>query len=154
MLDRKLSKQHTLLVVDDDSIGREALRRGLERRGFAVIETANGYHALELLGSMQFDLILLDVEMPGIDGLEVLRVIRTIYAVTDLPVIMTTAKGESEDIVRALQLGANDYITKPLEIGVVAARVETQISLGRTAHLIAIFQAQLQDCLQHFFLVQ
>ena len=123
--------QGSLLVVDDNEMNREILRRGLQRRGYSVAVTEDGTQALEQIEKNSFDLILLDVLMPGMSGLEVLSVIRKTHPATRLPVIMATAQSETEDIVKALQLGANDYVTKPFDLPVVAARVETHLSLKR-----------------------
>ena len=76
-------------------------------------------------GDVAFDLILLDVMMPQISGLEVLEIIRQSYAVDELPVIMVTALDGSDDMVRAFEMGANDYVTKPIDLAVVQARVRT-----------------------------
>ena len=123
--------QGSLLVVDDNEMNREILRRRLQRRGYSVAVTEDGTQALERIEKNSFDLILLDVLMPGMSGLEVLSVIRQTHPATRLPVIMATAQSETEDIVKALELGANDYVTKPFDFPVVAARVETHLSLKR-----------------------
>ncbi|MFN7974209.1 MAG: adenylate/guanylate cyclase domain-containing protein [Acidobacteriota bacterium] len=120
-----------LLVVDDDEMNRDMLARRLQRKGYDVKVAVDGYEALKMVGASPFDLILLDVMMPGISGLDVLRDIRTKRSVADLPIIMATAMGASEDVVAALKDGANDYVTKPLDFSVVLARVETQLSLKR-----------------------
>src|SRR4051812_17173866 len=104
-----------LLVVDDDALNRDMLLRRLERKGYQVIASPDGRSALELVEQRPFDLVLLDVMMPGLSGLEVLGILRQKHAATVLPVIMVTARDQSEDIVEALQLGANDYVTKPLD---------------------------------------
>ena len=118
-----------LLVVDDNEMNRDMLSRRLSRRKHIVITATNGQEALDLIEKESFDLVLLDVMMPGISGIEVLKRLRESYNPTDLPIIMATAQSESEDIVRALKLGANDYVTKPLNFPVVLARVGTQLSL-------------------------
>src|SRR5215468_7062009 len=120
--------QGSLLVVDDNPMNRDILARRLTRRGYIVTVAEDGYQALAMIEAQQFDLMLLDIMMPGISGLDVLKAVRQRYAVTDLPVIMATAKDQSEDIVAALQLGANDYVTKPLDFPVVLARTQTQLS--------------------------
>src|SRR5687767_14272464 len=119
--------QHTLLVVDDSEMNRDMLRRRLERKGYRVITAENGEQALELVAREPIDLVLLDVMMPGLNGLDVLRILRKTPAGKDLPVIMATAKSESTDIVEALDAGANDYVVKPLDVPVVIARVEAQL---------------------------
>jgi phosphoserine phosphatase RsbU/P len=121
-----------VLVVDDNEDNRDMLSRRLRRRGFDVALAVDGGQALELVERDRgFDVILLDVMMPGIDGLELLQRLRATRSVADLPIIMVTARDRSEDVVRALQLGANDYVTKPLDFPVVLARLHTQIALKR-----------------------
>jgi sigma-B regulation protein RsbU (phosphoserine phosphatase) len=118
-----------ILVVDDDEGNRESLSRRLVRRGYIVDVAPEGYSALKLLDAAPIDLVLLDVMMPGINGLEVLTRIRQTRPPTELPVIMVTANDATSDVVTALSLGANDYLTKPLDFAIVAARVQTQLAL-------------------------
>lgn len=120
-----------LLVVDDNEMNRDMLSRRLAKRGFEVVTAGGGQRALDLIAAETVDLVLLDIMMPDINGLEVLTRLRTTRTVAELPVIMATAKDQSEDIVHALRLGANDYVTKPLDFPVVMARVETQLQLLR-----------------------
>jgi DNA-binding response OmpR family regulator len=136
--------QGSLLVVDDNEMNRDMLARRLARRGYTVTVAADGYQALAMIEAQQFDLMLLDIMMPGISGLDVLKTVRQRYAAADLPVIMATAKDQSEDIVTALQLGANDYVTKPLDFPVVLARTQTQLSLKRAMQEIQRLAAQLE----------
>ena len=136
--------QGSLLVVDDNSMNRDMLARRLTRRGYTVTVAEDGYQALAMLEAQQFDLVLLDIMMPGISGLDVLKTLRQRYAAADLPVIMATAKDQSEDIVAALQLGANDYVTKPLDFPVVLARTQTQLSLKRAMQEIQHLATQLE----------
>lgn len=120
-----------LLVVDDDENSRDMLSRRLQLEDFETATAADGYQALELIKKEAFDLIVLDVMMPGISGLEVLQKLRETHTVADLPVVMATAKDASGDVVEALGIGANDYVTKPLDIKILLARIETQLSLLR-----------------------
>jgi CheY-like chemotaxis protein len=120
-----------LLVVDDSDLNRDMLSRRLGSRGFVVEVAESGERALALLGERAFDLVLLDVMMPGLSGIDVLKRVREQVAESDLPVIMATARDATEDVVEALRLGANDYVTKPLDFPVVLARVETQLTLRR-----------------------
>jgi adenylate cyclase len=120
-----------LLVVDDNELNRDMLSRRLGARGFQVEAAGNGEKALARLGEERFDTVLLDVMMPGLSGLDVLRQVRQRWPELDLPVIMVTARDATEDVVEALQAGANDYVTKPLDFPVVLARVETQLTLKR-----------------------
>src|SRR3972149_1378521 len=96
-----------------------------------MVNAANGEQALEQLGKDDFDVMLLDIMMPGMDGLRVLKIVREELELDDLPIIMLTALSDADDVVNGLQLGANDYITKPFALEVLQARVETQIKLKR-----------------------
>ena len=120
-----------LLVVDDNEMNRDMLARRLGSRGFQVEAAADGELALRRLDQERFDVVLLDVMMPGLSGLDVLRDVRQRWPESDLPVIMVTARDATEDVVEALQAGANDYVTKPLDFPIVLARVETQLALKR-----------------------
>jgi adenylate cyclase len=121
----------SVLVVDDNEMNRDMLSRRLSGRGYAVTIAGDGEAALRLLEAHRFDAVLLDVMMPGITGIEVLRRIRSSSSESDLPVIMVTARDAAEDVVEALRLGANDYVTKPLDFPVVLARLRTQLTLKR-----------------------
>ena len=99
---------------------------------------------MAMVADHEFDLILLDVMMHGVSGLEVLEQLRKSYAATDLPVIMATAKTQSTDVVDALRLGANDYVTKPLDFPVVLARVETHVSMKRATDRIRRLERDLE----------
>ena len=121
--------QASLLVVDDNEMNRDMLSRRLLRRGYDVTVAEGGNQALELIEQHAFDLVLLDIMMPEINGFEVLEILRETYAATVLPIIMVTAKDQGADIAKALNLGANDYVTKPIDFRVASARIETQLSL-------------------------
>lgn len=134
----------SLLVMDDNDIYRDMLACRLAERGYTVACAENGHQALEMVETQTFDLVLLDITMPGISGLEVLKILRQRYTVADLPVIMATAIGHSEDIVQALNLGASDYVTKPLAFSVILARIQTQITLKRAVEEIRRLVQQLE----------
>jgi sigma-B regulation protein RsbU (phosphoserine phosphatase) len=134
-----------LLVVDDNPANRDMLRRRLARHGFDVDAAPEGAAALRMLDERPFDLVLLDVMMPGMNGLDVLRVIRQTRAPTQLPVIMATARDASQDVVEALELGASDYVTKPLDFPVVLARVRTQLSLKHSVEQIRELERGLEQ---------
>jgi two-component system, OmpR family, response regulator ResD len=112
----------TVLVVDDEPIVREVVVRYLEHEGYTTLEAGDGEHARILLEAHRPDLVVLDVMLPGIDGLELCRWIR---AKSDLPVILLTARGEEADRIIGLELGADDYVTKPFSPRELAARVRT-----------------------------
>jgi signal transduction histidine kinase/BarA-like signal transduction histidine kinase len=117
-----------LLVVDDLEDNRIILTRRLARRGFEVHEAASGPEALARIAREPFDLVLLDIVMPEMDGFEVLQRIRQRHDAIDLPVIMVTVKDASADVVRALKLGANDYVNKPVDFEVVQARIAVHVA--------------------------
>ncbi len=133
-----------LLVVDDNEVNRDLLSRRLVAAGFAVAGAASGPEALAALEEGRFDLVLLDVMMPEMDGLEVLRRIRARFGVGELPVVMASALGDSRSLVDALRLGANDYVIKPLDMQVVLARLGTQLALRRATEDVKRLAAQLR----------
>jgi len=136
--------QSRLLIVDDISDNRSILKRRFERLGFNVTEAESGLIAIDLIEKTPFDLVLLDVMMPGIDGMETLKRIRSQRSASALPVIMVTAKSESDNIVDALEQGANDYVTKPVDFAVALARVNTQISRRRAEQKVALANEELR----------
>ena len=117
-----MAKQKILAVDDEEDI-LELLRFNLTKEGYAVVCAASGEEALKMARAQRPDLILLDLLLPGIDGLEVARRLKNEDATKDIPVIMVTAKGEEADIVTGLEVGAEDYITKPFSRKVLMARV-------------------------------
>ena len=123
------SRKYRILVVDDERRMVGFIRLNLEQDGFEVIEAYNGTEALDRLRDSLPDLILLDVMMPDIDGFEVLRMIREI---SHVPVIMLTAKGEEDDKVKGLELGADDYVTKPFSPRELVSRVKAVLRRGST----------------------
>jgi DNA-binding response OmpR family regulator len=112
----------TVLVVDDEPIVREVVCTYLEREGYRTLEAADGTRARELVEREQPTLVVLDLMLPGIDGLELCRWIR---GRSELPVIMLTARGEEADRIVGLELGADDYVTKPFSPRELVARVKT-----------------------------
>jgi CheY-like chemotaxis protein len=120
---------HTVLVVDDNALNRDLLFEELSYRGMEVVTAAGGRDALELIRKRPFDVVLLDIMMPGVDGLSVLREVRKTRSVAELPIIMTTARDTRSSVVDALDAGANDYVTKPIDLLVLMARIRTQIAL-------------------------
>jgi|KBSSwiStaDraftv2_1062776.scaffolds.fasta_scaffold111188_1 diguanylate cyclase (GGDEF)-like protein len=128
----------TLLVVDDDAMNRDALSRRITGAGYAVLVAESGPQALEIVRTQRVDLVLLDVMMPEMSGVETLRRLRQQRSVADLPVIMVTAKTGSEDVVEALEVGANDYITKPVDFSVAVARIRTQLTARRADPLTGL----------------
>jgi diguanylate cyclase (GGDEF)-like protein/PAS domain S-box-containing protein len=123
-----VTRQGSLLVVDDNDDNRDVLSRRLRQKGYLVAVAADGVEALAHVERDGYDLILLDVEMPGMSGYDVLNQLRTHHSQTQLPVIMVTARSEGTDIVEAFQRGANDYLTKPIDFAVALARIRTHLA--------------------------
>jgi DNA-binding response OmpR family regulator len=124
-----MSEHGRVLVVDDDETVRDVVRRYLELAGHEVTVAGDGELALTLVAQSEPDLIVLDLMLPGIDGLEVCRRIRQRSAV---PVVMLTALGEEENRIAGLQLGADDYVTKPFSPRELALRVSSVLRRART----------------------
>jgi len=148
-----------LLVVDDNEMNRDLLSRRLRKKGHQVQVAKGGAKALEMIQGETFDLVLLDIMMPVMDGFEVLEKIREKHGPSELPVvmataktesedIMATAKTESEDIVAALKIGANDYVIKPFDFPVVLARVHTQLALKKGRDALAQAHRRMKEDLE------
>ena len=118
-------------MVDDLEENRHLLLRRLRREGYDVSSADDGASTIEAVESSSFDLILLDVMMPGLSGIEVVTILRQKWGPAELPIIMVTAVDAIEGVVEALDLGANDYVTKPFEYAVLRARVRSQLRLKR-----------------------
>ncbi len=117
-----------LLIVDDNEMNRDMLARRLARKGYVIELADNAKGLLKRVQQDSVDLVLLDIEMPEISGLDALRTLREHYSAAELPIIMVTAKSQSDDIVAALDIGANDYLTKPIDFPVAVARIGTQLA--------------------------
>ena len=134
-----------ILVVDDNPDNCDLLSRRLTRAGYTVLVAGGGQQALNLIIEQPFDLVMLDIMMPDMDGITVLGLLRRTYSRSDLPIIMVTAKDESDDIVNALEQGANDYITKPINFPVVLARVESQMSVKQANDQVRALAGELKQ---------
>jgi len=134
----QVSGSARLLVVDDDANNRFALARRLTQRGYDVETVGDGQHALARIHDGRYDLVLLDHMMPGMNGIEVLRRLRKRYSQSELPVIMVTGVDQSQTVVEALRLGANDYVVKPVDALVVAARIQSQLARSETDRALRI----------------
>ena len=116
-----------ILVVDDEEDIVELVSYNLAREGYEIISASSGETALILAGSELPDIIILDLMLPGINGLEVAKILKNNPVTADIPIVMLTAKGEEADIVTGLELGADDYITKPFSPRVLVARIRAVI---------------------------
>lgn len=112
-----------LLIVDDNEVNRDVLARQLGRQGHATAVAENGREALEMVGEREFDLMLLDIMMPEMNGYEVLRRLKADARLRDIPVIMISALDEIETVVRCIELGAEDYLPKPFDPVLLRARI-------------------------------
>jgi DNA-binding response OmpR family regulator len=117
-----------LLIVDDNEMNRDMLARRLARKGYVIGLAESARELLPRVKEDGIDLVLLDIEMPEVTGLDALRSLREAYTPIELPIIMVTAKNQSDDIVKALEMGANDYLTKPIDFPVALARIGTQLA--------------------------
>src|SRR6201984_1803696 len=120
-----------ILVVDDDALGRTLLAQLLTAAGYKCLVCKDGSEALDIIHARPPSLLLLDFDMPGLNGAEVLTRLRSDHnpAVAQIPVIMLTAHGSEESEVSCLQAGADDFVTKPVNSAVLRARIETQLRL-------------------------
>ena len=114
-----------ILVVDDEAVIREGVRRTLEGRGMAVATCASGYLALEMMQKKDFDLVLTDLKMPGMSGLELLTAIKGLQP--EVPVIVITARDGVDDRIKGLDFGADDYLVKPFDVNELLARLRAII---------------------------
>ena len=119
-----MDKQQTVLIADDEAQIREILRIYFEKEGFKVVEAADGAAAIIQVQASKPDIVVLDIMMPVLDGLEVCRQVRKI---SDIPIIMLTAKDEDDDRILGLEIGADDYITKPFSVKEIDARIQSVI---------------------------
>ncbi len=126
-----MSTQGSILVVDDDPVVRSMLSRSLEQGGHAVTTVKDGHEALDLVRAEPFDVILLDVLMPGLDGYEVLDQLKKDPKLRHIPVVMVTALDDVESAVRCIELGADDYLPKPIDPIVLGARINAGLTKKR-----------------------
>ncbi|MBD3162289.1 MAG: response regulator [Candidatus Eisenbacteria bacterium] len=120
----------TILVVEDESDIEELIRYHLERENYRVLATGSGEEAVKMTKRERPDLVLLDLMLPGMDGLEVCRTLRADSQVRQIPIVMLTARSEEADIVAGLELGADDYVTKPFRPRVLLARLRAVLRRG------------------------
>jgi sigma-B regulation protein RsbU (phosphoserine phosphatase) len=134
-----------ILLVDDTPANLKVLRQALEPEGYSILVATNGEAALKVAQTAGPDLILLDVQMPGIDGYETCRRLKQNEATQDIPVIFVTAQAETEAIVTGFQVGGVDYIPKPFQSEEVLVRVHTHLKIDRLAREVEAAQQRLID---------
>ena len=115
--------KETVLIVDDEEDILELIKYNLNNEGYSVFTAKSGEQAIEMTKQLDPNLVVLDLMLPGMDGLEVTRYLRSKEKTRDLPIVILTAKGDETDIITGLELGANDYIAKPFSPKVLAARI-------------------------------
>ena len=125
----------TILVVDDDELNRRFVSAMLRDPVYEILLAENGAQALEIIGNRHIDIVLLDINMPVMDGIETLQRIRKTYSLLELPVIMFTAEEEAQRITQVFKLGANDYLAKPVKTAVATARIHIHLSIARLSKL-------------------
>jgi sigma-B regulation protein RsbU (phosphoserine phosphatase) len=136
---------HNILIVDDIAKNIQVLGNILSKDGYAISYATHGRQALEMIAAEDYDLILLDIMMPELDGFEVCRRIKLMPGKKEIPIIFLTARIEKQDIVEGLNTGAVDYITKPFNSAELKARVLTHLQLKEARDNIAVQNIQLQE---------
>jgi len=117
------SQQYSLLVVDDNEMNRDMLGRRLQRQGYRVTMAVDGRQALEFIAQEPFDLVLLDIMLPVMNGYQVLEHLKADQSLSHIPVIITTALDESDGKAKCMELGAEDYLTKPFNPVILKSRI-------------------------------
>lgn len=135
----------SLLVVDDNDANRDMLSRRLERLGHRVSTAVDGYHALEIMSNTAFDLVLLDVMMPRLDGYGTLSRIKSDPALCHIPVIMISALDDISAIVRCIEMGAEDYVPKPFDPVLLRARIGASLEKKRLRDQEAVYRKQIEE---------
>ena len=127
-------KKNTILIVDDSFADRMLLKKILIKKGgYDVLEADGNLQCIEMIKSQEIELVLMDVVMPGKFGNEILLDIREQFNPIELPIIMVTSNSQASDVIKCLQNGANDYITKPLNFEIALTRIKTHIMLGEVS---------------------
>src|SRR3954462_4329044 len=124
-----------ILIVDDDALNRALLSKNLEHDGHRTTAVDNGFAALAALDSARPDVVLLDIEMPGLDGIEVLERMKADAALRDIPVIMISGVDDTESIVRCIEIGAEDFLPKPFDPVILRARIGAGLNRKRLVDL-------------------
>ncbi len=124
---KKAVDSRTILVVDDDEVMRSALKRILENEGYKVMMAEDGLELSKVLESTRLDMILLDVNLPWVDGYELCRILKEHHALKHVPVVLVSARKGKEDVEKGFNAGANDYVTKPFDIDTMMGTINRTI---------------------------
>ncbi|MBF0099979.1 MAG: response regulator [Desulfobacterales bacterium] len=143
-LEDSISHQGSILVVDDNEMNRDLLTRHLERQGYTVATSDNGRQALDMLSNVKFDLVLLDLMMPEMNGYEVLQHIKKNPAFCRIRVIMLSALDDIDGVVRCLENGADDYLSKPYNYALLHVRIESSLERKRLRDKEAVYRKQIE----------
>lgn len=147
--------KYKIAVIEDDRDINELIAYNLQKEGYNIVRSLDGAQGLFLIQKERPDLVLLDLMLPGMDGLEICQALKNADATKEIPIIMITAKGEESDIVVGLQIGADDYISKPFSIKVLLARVKAVFRRGKqmrqttTSQSVRDFGVIVIDLLKH-----
>ncbi len=126
-----------ILIIDDNEVDRELIRAMLELNEYSVTELGDATSCMKVIATEKPDLVLLDIMMPGFDGNQLLQLIRMKYPEIKLPVIMVTSKSDASDVVESLNLGANDYITKPIQFDIALRRIQIHLTMAVQSRLLS-----------------
>ena len=124
-------KKETILIVDDEEDILELIKFNLEIEGYSIVTALTGEKAIKIVRQSVIDLLVLDLMLPGVDGLEVTKILKRDEKTWGIPIIMLTAKGEESDIVTGLELGADDYLSKPFSPRILLARIRAILRRGK-----------------------
>lgn len=143
-----MAKEHVLIVDDEEDI-IELVRYNLTKDGYRVTGAVSGEEAIKIVRSVPLELILLDLMLPGVDGLEVCRALKQDAKTKNIPIIMLTAKGEEADIVLGLEMGADDYIIKPFSPRVLLARIRTVLRRHEVEPAVIAEPLRIHELVMH-----
>lgn len=143
-----MSQTGNILVVDDDMLNRLVLSTNLGEQGYTVTTAENGRQALEMLASQPFDVVLLDLVMPELDGYQVLERMKHDNVQRDIPVIIISALDEMESILRCIEMGATDYLPKPFDAGLLRARLNASLASKRLRDIELEYLEQVNHVIQ------
>ena len=137
-----------ILIVDDEEPIRELIKYNVEKQKYETFTAENGQQALELCRNKNPDLVILDLMLPDMSGLDICRIIRNDSSIKNIPIIMVTAKTEDSDIVTGLELGADDYVTKPFSVRELMARVKANLRKNEITNVTNITPEQIPEIIE------